>query len=296
MKAILLMAHGAPKSIDDVEEYVLHIRHGRPLEAAQMDAIKERYRMIGGSPLIERTEQQALALQNRLAEENTPHKVFTGMRHSPPFIAETIQRMHHEGVTSIIAICMAPQFSNLTIGAYEQALQNGIAETHAPISYELVKSFSRHPKLIEAFAKRIQESLDAHPSSFVIFTAHSLPEKILQQADPYDYEVKETARLVAQKLALADWRFAYQSQGMTSDKWLGPTVEARIEELSAKGIREILIAPIGFVCDHVEILYDVDVMFRNYAQERGITLHRSASLNDSPEFISLLFELVRGRL
>jgi ferrochelatase len=261
-----------------------------------MDTIKERYRIIGGSPLIERTNQQAAALARKLAKENMPAKVFTGMRHSAPFIADTIQRMHREGVTSIIAICMAPQFSNLTIGAYEQAMQNGIKESQAPISYELIKTFARHPKLIEAFAKRIQEALSAHPASFVTFTAHSLPEKILQQADPYDYEVKETARLVAQKLALPDWRFAYQSQGMTSDKWLGPTVEARIDELAAKGIDKILIAPIGFVCDHVEILYDVDVMFRNYAQERGITLHRSASLNDSPEFINLLFELVRERL
>ena len=293
MKAILLMAHGAPMTLDDVEPYVLNIRHGRPLEPDRMKEIQDRYKIVGGSPLLELTFNQAAALQNRLGDAA---KVYTGMRHSPPFIADTISKMGSEGVTSIIAICMTPQFSQMTIGAYEEALQKGISETGSSISYELVKSFARRPGLIRAFAARIQESLSSHPASFVIFTAHSLPEKILQQGDPYDYEVKETARLVAQELSLSDWRFAYQSQGMTSDKWLGPAVESRIEELHAKGVREILIAPIGFVCDNVEILYDIDVMFRKYAQEREMILHRAASLNDSSDLIHLLHELVRERL
>lgn len=293
MKAILLMAHGAPQTLDDVEAYVLHIRHGRPLEPAQLNTIQERYKLVGGSPLLELTFKQAAALQDRLGDAA---KVYTGMRHSAPFIADTISKMGSEGVTSIIGICLAPQNSLMTIGAYEEALQKGIEQVGASINYELVKSFARRPGLINAFATRIHETLSKHPSSFVIFTAHSLPEKILQQADPYDYEVKETARLVAQQLALPDWRFAYQSQGMTSDKWLGPTVQSRIDELHAKGLREILVAPIGFVCDNVEILYDIDVMFRNYAHEREIVLHRSPSLNDSPEFIDLLQELVRERL
>ncbi len=293
MKAILLMAHGAPMTLDDVEPYVLNIRHGRPLEPDRMKEIQDRYKIVGGSPLLELTFNQAAALQNKLGDAA---KVYTGMRHSPPFIADTISKMGSEGVTSIIAICMTPQFSQMTIGAYEEALQKGISETGSSISYELVKSFARRPGLIRAFAARIQKSLSSHPASFVIFTAHSLPEKILQQGDPYDYEVKETARLVAQELSLSDWRFAYQSQGMTSDKWLGPAVESRIEELHAKGVREILIAPIGFVCDNVEILYDIDVMFRKYAQEREMILHRAASLNDSSDLIHLLHELVRERL
>ena len=258
-----------------------------------MKEIQDRYKIVGGSPLLELTFNQAAALQNELGDAA---KVYTGMRHSPPFIADTISKMGSEGVTSIIGICMAPQFSQMTIGAYEEALQKGISETGSSISYELVKSFARRSGLIRAFAARIKETLSSHPASFVIFTAHSLPEKILQQGDPYDYEVKETARLVAQELSLSDWRFAYQSQGMTSDKWLGPTVESRIDELHAKGVREILIAPIGFVCDNVEILYDIDVMFRNYAREREMILHRAASLNDSSEFIHLLHELVRERL
>jgi protoporphyrin/coproporphyrin ferrochelatase len=289
---ILLMAHGAPRNLDEVEEYVLHIRHGRPLPADQMNAIKERYKLVGGSPLLDRTFKQATALCQKFPNS----KVYLGMRHSSPFIKDTIAEMNADGVNSFIAICMAPQFSKLSIGAYEEALKQGISETQSSMNYNLVRSFARHPKLIKAFATKIHDVLTKNPSAFVIFTAHSLPERILQEGDSYDYEVKETACLVAKELALPDWRFAYQSQGMTSDKWLGPTVESRIDELQQKGIREIVIAPIGFVCDHVEILYDIDVMFRNYAHDKGITLHRSESLNDSPEFIDLLQELVRERL
>lgn len=289
---ILLMAHGAPRNLDEVEEYVLHIRHGRPLPDDQMNAIKERYKLIGGSPLLDRTFKQAAALEQKFPNA----KVYLGMRHSSPFIKDTIAQMNADGVNSFIAICMAPQFSKMSIGAYEEALKQGISETQSSMNYNLVRSFARHPKLIKAFASKIRDVLSKNLSAFVIFTAHSLPEKILQEGDSYDYEVKETACLVAKELVLPDWRFAYQSQGMTSDKWLGPTVESRIDELQQKGIREIVIAPIGFVCDHVEILYDIDVMFRNYAHDKGITLHRSESLNDSPEFIDLLQELVRERL
>jgi len=295
--AVLLMAHGAPRNLDEVEEYVLHIRHGRPLAAEQMAAIKERYRLVGGSPLLDWTLKQAAALEQKLQNSAIPiSRVYTGMRHSPPFIKDTIAEMRADGVTSFVAICMTPQFSRMTIGAYEESLQQGISEIGSSMNYTLVRSFARHPELIRSFASRVRDVLSEHPSAFVIFTAHSLPERVLQEGDSYDYEVKETARLVAKELSLPDWRFAYQSQGMTSEKWLGPTVESRIDELHAKGIGEVLIAPIGFVCDHLEILYDIDVMFRDYARQKGMTLHRSASLNDSPEFIGLLHELVRERL
>jgi protoporphyrin/coproporphyrin ferrochelatase len=291
-QAILMMAHGAPYNLDEVEEYVLHIRHGRPLPDDQIAAIKERYKLVGGSPLLDRTFKQAAALEQRFPET----KIYTGMRHSAPFIKDTIAKMNADGVTFFVAICMAPQFSRISIGAYEEALKQGISDIQSPMNYNLIKSFARHSKLIKAFASKVRDALTKNPSAFVIFTAHSVPERILQEGDGYDYEAKETACLVAKELSLSDWRFAYQSQGMTSDKWLGPTVESRIDELQQKGIREILVAPIGFVCDHVEILYDIDVMFRNYAREKGITLHRSESLNDSPEFIDLLQELVSERL
>jgi ferrochelatase len=283
--------------LEDVEDYVLHIRHGRPLPPEQMAAIKERYRQVGGSPLIELTVRQAAALEARL-EQRFPEKpkVYIGMRHSHPFIAETIEKMHQDGVTSFAAVCMAPQFSRLTIGAYENELKEAISSKETALQYQLVKSYARHPGLISAFVSRLADSRQQHPNAFVIFTAHSLPERILQEGDAYDYEVKETARLVANSAGLTDWMFAYQSQGMTSEKWLGPAVESRIDSMHSKGIREILIAPIGFVCDHVEILYDIDVGFRNYAHSKEIDLTRTKSLNDSPQFIDLLYILISDLL
>jgi ferrochelatase len=285
MKAILLMAHGAPANLDDVEEYVLRIRHGRPLQPELMANIKDRYRQIGGSPLLEHTMRQAAAL-----EKKTGRPVHVGMRHSVPYIKETVDRMIAEGIDSIDAVCLAPQFSTLTIGAYQKALDDAIGGR--PLQYSLVRSYARHPGLIRAFAVKLNQALEQFPDAFVLFTAHSLPERVLQAADPYDFEVKETARLTANAAGLKDWRFAYQSQGLTSEKWLGPTVESRIDELAAQNRKIVVAVPIGFVCDHVEILYDIDILYRDYAAGKGIELHRTASLNDSPEFVDLLATLV----
>ena len=293
-QAVLLMAHGAPGNLDEIEEYVTHIRHGRPLPPDQMAVIKDRYRQVGGSPLRQITERQAAALEARLAAAGTPRRVYVGMRHSHPFIHEIVERMAADGVDSLVTLCMAPQFSRLTIGAYRQALEEAIGTRTMP--FTMVSSFARRPGLIRAFAARLAEARAARPAALVLFTAHSLPERVMQEGDPYDFEAKETARLTALASGLEDWRFAYQSQGMTAEKWMGPTVESRIDELAARGIREIVVAPIGFVCDHVEILYDVDVAFREFAQARGIALSRTASLNDTAEFIDLLVDLVGERL
>jgi ferrochelatase len=290
-KAVLMMAHGAPNSPDEVEEYVLHIRHGRPLPADQMQIIKDRYAMVGGSPLQMWTGRQADGLAQSLGDE---HPVYVGMRHSRPFIAETVARMRQEGVEAFVALCMAPQFSTLTVGAYKQALDEAIGGTR--MAYSLIESYCTHPGLVRAFSTRAREVLDVHPRAFPVFTAHSLPERVIRQGDSYDQETKETARLVADSLQLRDWLFAYQSQGMTTEKWLGPTVEERILELDERGVDEMVVIPIGFVCDHVEILYDIDIYFRQLAMDHGIRLYRSPSLNDTPEFIDLIATLVRERI
>ena len=293
-QAVLLLAHGAPRNLEEIEEYVTHIRHGRPLPPDQMAVIKDRYRQVGGSPLLEITARQSQALALRLADSGRPVRVYTGMRHSHPFVNETVEQMFSDGVESAVVVCMAPQFSRLTIGAYKHALEESIGSRMLP--FVLVSSFARHPGLIRAFSSRLRDARNVHPQASVIFTAHSLPERVLQEGDPYDFEAKETARLTANSAGVEDWRFAYQSQGMTADKWMGPTVEARIEELAARGAKEIVVAPIGFVCDHVEILYDVDVAFHDFAAARNIALSRTASLNDCVEFIDLLFALVSERL
>ena len=291
MEAIILLAHGAPESLDHVDEYVLRIRHGRPLAPDLMATIRDRYKLVGGSPLLKWTQLQAAGLQEALRKENDPRNVYFGMKYSSPYIKDTVHRMISEGVTSAKAICLAPQFSRLTIGAYKTSMEEAIGEN--PFQFQIVSSYAKHPALIHAFAARLKEALHAHPGAFVIFTAHSLPERVLSEGDPYDYEVKETAVRVARACELTDWRFAYQSQGMTSEKWLGPTVEFRLNELAEKGIKDVLVMPIGFVCDHVEILYDIDVQFRQQAAAKGMTLNRAQSLNDSPLFIDLLHQLAK---
>lgn len=294
-KAVLLMAHGAPQGLDEVEEYVSNVRHGRPLAPELMSTIKERYRRVGASPLIQWTFSQANALHARIKERHPEiGQVYVGMRHSHPFIQEAVSQMITDGIESVIALCMAPQDSRFTVGAYQKALEDAIANRN--LQYSLIRSYTRHNGLIRAFVSRLNEARQNHPESLVIFTAHSLPERTQQEGDMYDFEVKETARLVALSAGLKDWRFAYQSQGMSSEKWLGPSVEERIEELFSRNISEILVMPIGFVCDHVEILYDIDIMHRQYAEKKGMKLHRVPSLNDSSEFIDLLYQLVNERL
>jgi ferrochelatase len=288
-QAILLLAHGAPERVEDIAEYLRFVRGGRPTPDALVEEVADRYRQIGGgSPLLARTREQAAALER---EVGVP--VFFGMRNWYPLIKETVAEMKAAGVRRIVAVSLAPQYSKASVGFYFRRVQE--AKTAVGLDAEIVwtKTFHNHPLLIEAFYERLAPLV---PAERVLFTAHSLPERFLEGADPYDVETHATANAVAARAGLAAWEFAYQSQGFTDDKWLGPTVESRIDEYAAGGVRELVLAPIGFVCDHVEILYDVDVAFRNYARERGIALRRPESLNDSPTFIRALAAVAREKL
>ena len=288
-QAVLLLAHGAPERVEDVPEYLRNVRGGRPVPPALIHEIEERYHAIGGgSPLLARTREQADALANVLGLP-----VYFGMRNWPPFIRETMERVAADGIERLVAVCLAPQYSKLSIGLYFRRTQE--AKVALGLNTEIVwtKTFHDHPLLIDAFAEKLRPLAEDRK---VLFTAHSLPEKILENADPYDEEARGTAALVAACCSLKDWDFAYQSQGATEDRWLGPTVESRIDEYSARGVRELVIAPIGFVSDHVEVLYDVDIGFRNYARKRGIAILRPESLNSSPTFIAALAEVAQSKL
>ncbi len=290
-QAVLLLAHGAPETVDQVDAYLLNIRGGRPLPPAMVQEVRHRYALIGGrSPLLDLTRRQAAALQARLGVP-----VYVGMRNWTPYIRDALDRMAADGVTRAAAICMAPQYSSLSVGLYMRRAQEALAEKGASIDLAWVESFYQHPLLIAAFADRIRPLLGARPVT-MLFTAHSLPERVLEAGDPYDQEVRATAAGVAAAMELSRWDFAYQSQGMTEEKWLGPTVESRIDALAGDGVREMILAPIGFVCDHLEILYDVDILFRDYAARRGVLLRRPESLNDSPLLVQALAELARERL
>ena len=288
-QAVLLLAHGAPERLEDVDEYLGYVRGGRPTVPAIVEEVRHRYAAIGGaSPLTRWTRTQAEALARVLGIP-----VYFGMRNWRPFIRETVERLRDDGIRRLVAICLAPQYSKLSVGLYFRRVQEARQALGADVEIVWTKSFHRHPLLVEAFAERLAPLATGRQ---VLFTAHSLPEKILESADPYDAEARATARAVAERLGVEGADFAYQSQGMTDDRWLGPTVESVLDGYAARGVGSVTLAPIGFVCDHVEILYDVDVLFRRYAADRGISLERPESLNDSPKFIEALAAVAREKL
>ena len=289
-QGVLLLAHGAPERVEDVESYLTFVRGGRPASPQIVEEVERRYQAIGGSsPLLAWTRAQAEALERMLAIP-----VFFGMRNWHPFIRETMDRVRDAGLDRIAAIALAPQFSQLSVGLYIRRTEE--ARREAGVAAEIVwaRSFHDEPLLVEAFAEKL-EPLAAGKK--VLFTAHSLPEKALgpkgHPGDPYDHETRATAAAVAARLGLADWDFAYQSQGLTDDRWLGPTVESCLDRYAAAGLREVVVYPTGFVCDHVETLYDVDVVFRGYAAARGISLVRPEALNGSPKFTAALAEVAK---
>lgn len=280
-QAVLLLAHGAPERVEDIPEYLALVRGGRPTAPAIIEEVRRRYAaMGGGSPMNARTREQAEALEARLGIP-----VYTGMRNWRPPIFEAIERMKAEGVERVVAIPLAPHRSEASTGLYVRRAEQ--ARQAAGFAAELVwtNSFYDHPLFIQALAERLTPLL---PSERVLFTAHSLPEKALEAGDPYDHETRATASLVAARCKLPRMDFAYQSQGFTSEAWLGPTVETVLDGYASEGVRDVVLQPVGFVCDNLEILYDVDVAFRGYARERGITLRRPESLNASPTFIAAL--------
>ncbi|MCZ6490984.1 MAG: ferrochelatase [Acidobacteria bacterium] len=298
---VLLLAHGGPDSLDDIEPFLANIRGGKPFPPKLLEEIKRRYRLIGSrSPLLELSRRQAAALEKELNATGERCRVYLGMRNWNPFIRETMGEIAKAGVGRLIAMCLAPQNSRMSVGLYFKRVREAQEELGIKTPTTFVESWHREPLLLDAFAEKLREALAAFPSvetedgpPLVIFTAHSLPEKILAEGDPYDRETKETAAAVAEQSGLTNWLFAYQSQGATADPWLGPTVESALERLAAEGRKRVLIAPIGFVSDHVEILYDIDIGFRQFAEERGIDLRRIESLNDSPAFIRALASVVQ---
>jgi protoporphyrin/coproporphyrin ferrochelatase len=284
---VLLLAHGAPERVEDVEQYLGFVRGGRPSNPRITAEVRHRLAAIGGSsPLLMWTRTQAEALQKLLGIP-----VFFGMRNWYPFLAETMEQVRGADLDRIAAVCLAPQFSELSVGLYIKRTEE--AKEKAGVKAELVwaRSFHDQPLLIEAFAERLAPLVAERRR--VLFTAHSLPEKALANGDPYDRETRATAAAVAARLGLTSWEFAYQSQGMTDDRWLGPTVESCLDRYAAEGLREVVVHPIGFVCDHIEVLYDIDILFRGYAQQRGIALFRPESLNGSGTFTAALAEVAK---
>jgi protoporphyrin/coproporphyrin ferrochelatase len=296
MKAALLLAHGSPDTATeaDIREFLKNVTGGRTLPDAAVEEIRHRYEQIGRSPLTEITMRQAKALERELGS-----RVYVGMRNWRPFIADAVKQMAADGVREAVAICLAPQNSRTSVGLYRKALED---DGGVPFKVEFVQSWHDHPKLIAAFAEKLlpawkracEESGVEVP---IIFTAHSVPSRTVADGDPYENQARETARAVALACDLSEsaWCCAFQSQGISGGPWIGPTVEETILALKNQGTTAVLIQPIGFVCDHVEVLYDIDIAFKKFAEENGMKLWRTESLNESPAFIAALAELVRSR-
>jgi ferrochelatase len=297
-RIVLLMAHGGPANLSEIEPFLTGIM-GRLPSAETVEMIRERYRLIGGySPLLEITRQQAAALSAELG--GMP--VWVGMRHAQPLIREAVTEICREvgfgpNDAEIIAVCMAPQYSHWSIDAYYRALSSAMEEAQCHLPVKKVEGWHDEPLLIAAFSTLVQQALSAcspaEPTR-VIFTAHSLPD--LPEDDPYPKAVSETAGAIARRLGLTDVSVAYQSRGLRQGRWLGPDAEAVIRQAASDGIRQVVIAPIGFVADHVEILYDVDILYRSIAESVGIRLHRMPSPNATPEFIRALAAVVTRSL
>jgi protoporphyrin/coproporphyrin ferrochelatase len=294
--AVLLLAHGSPESPADVPEFMRYVTGGRPIPDAVIEEVRHRYALIGRSPLTEITLAQGAALQRELGLP-----VYVGMRNWRPFIADVVRKALADGVREVLAICLAPQNSSTSVGLYRKAL---MAEMKPEVTLRFVDSWHDHPLLVRAFAEKLDEAWRracqaAGATVPVIFTAHSVPTRTITAGDPYEQETKETAQLVGRQLAALPpglQQFAFQSQGMSGGPWLGPTVESAILDLKKQGHKGVVIAPIGFVCDHVEVLYDIDVGFKQFAESEGLRLWRTESLNVSSTFISALAGLAASRL
>jgi len=295
--AVLLLAHGSPDKVEEIPEFLRYVTGGRPMPEAVVAEVQHRYGLIGHSPLTEITLRQAKALAEEL---RLP--VYVGMRNWKPFIADTVRQMTADGVERAVTICLAPQNSRTSVGLYRRALQD---KGESPLfETDFVESWHDHPLLIRAFAERLKAGWthaceEAGEGVPVIFTAHSVPQRTIEEGDPYQQQAQDTAALVAMEsgfLKVEDWTFAFQSQGMSGGPWLGPTVEETIADLHGKGQKGVFVQPIGFVCDHVEVLYDIDIGFRKFAADRGMKLWRAESLNDSPLFVAALADVARSRL
>ena len=283
--AVVLMAYGSPSIPDDIRPYFEDIRGGKPVSDEAVEELAERYRRIGGrSPLDDITEAQRAALERELGVP-----VFVGMKHWRPRIAEAVDAALAGGATRIVGLVLAPHYSAMSIGEYRERLDAALEER---AELELVESWHDRPAFLDVIADRVRGT-----DAWVVFTAHSLPARILDTGDPYKDQLLATSRLVAERAGLGDrWSFAFQSASATGEPWLGPDILDELDRLHGEGVRKVLVAPVGFVSDHLEILWDLDVEARERAAELGLELDRIESLNDDPAFIRALAEIVEERL
>jgi ferrochelatase len=313
-QAVLLLAHGTPETVEQIPEYLRNVVSGRPLPQAVVEEIQHRYALIGHSPLTEITIAQARLVEVELAATGYAVPVYVGMRNWRPYIPEVVRQMRADGVEEAAVVCMAPQNSRTSVGLYRRAVEAEAGE----LRIDFTSGWAHHPLLADAFAERLRPALakltrEVGEPVPVLFTAHSVPARTVEApaadadagkrlwpgrgADPYAEEARHTAELVAARVPeISRWWFAFQSQGASGGPWLGPSVEEALHQIAAEGVKSLILQPIGFLCDHVEILFDVDILFREYAAKLNIQLERPESLNASATLAKAVADLARSRL
>ena len=301
MKALLILAFGGPRSLGEVDFLLTRLSRGRKPSPEQLERVKERYRLIGGSsPLSEITLKQAKALENNLNSKGYPFKSYVGMRYSHPLIEETMSEILRDGIREVIAIPMAPFRSRASTGVYIEEVNRIHKDLGEVLEISFVKGWHLYPLFLDAVREKVQEGLMEFSSEkrkkvHLIFTAHSLPKLILEN-DPYANDMEASVRGVLEGMEPHPWRIAFQSRGSGPEEWAGPDVESVLIKLSQEKVKEVLIIPIGFISDHIEILYDIDIAFRKKAESLGIVLKRTRSLNTSERFIEALAAIVEEHI
>jgi protoporphyrin/coproporphyrin ferrochelatase len=296
MIGLLVMAYGGPDNLDEVEPYLLDVRGYRPTAPEIIDEVRRRYREIGGrSPILEQTREQAAALETVLNGTRQEFKAFVGMRHWHPYIKDTLDKMRAQGIERTVGLIMAPQYSRMSVEAYYKK----IFETGSSVEVAPIKDWHLLPGYIDALVSRARAALERFPAEVrshvpAIFSAHSLPERILEWNDPYPDQLLATAEAVLQRLDDQPYDFAYQSAAISNEPWLGPDVSVLIQRYAADGKKSLVICPIGFVCEHVEVLYDIDVVYQKLARSLGVRLERIEMVHTHPQMIAGLADLVRN--
>ena len=295
MIGLLVMAYGGPNTMDEVEPYLLDVRGYRPTAPEIIQEVCERYREIGGrSPILEHTQAQAAAIESALNQSGKDFKAFVGMRHWHPYIKESLADMCAQGISQVVGLVMAPHYSRMSIGAYYKKIE----EANLPIQVARVEDWHLEPGYLDALASRVRAALERFPKDVrgdvpIIFTAHSLPERILEWNDPYPAQLQETVSALMERLGSQPHEFAFQSAAISTEPWLGPDAGEIIKQRAGEGKKNTLLCPIGFVTEHVEILYDIDIVYQSLAKSLGVHLERIEMLNTAPQMIDGLANLVR---
>ncbi|MEA2453123.1 MAG: protoporphyrin/coproporphyrin ferrochelatase [Actinomycetota bacterium] len=293
-RGVLVMAYGTPASIDDVAAYYTDIRGGRPPTEELLEELTQRYRAIGGhSPLLEITRAQAGGIQERVDDITC----YVGQKHAAPFIPDALRQIAADGIDDVVGLVLAPHYSSMSVGDYERRAREAASEQGWNGRFRMIESWHLEPAFVALLAERVKDALgqlsdSARADAVVIFTAHSLPTSILEKGDPYPDQLQQTADKVASQAGLERWQIGWQSAGRTTVPWIGPDLLEIMVDLAAKNVPGVVVCPCGFVADHLEVLYDVDIEARALAFDLEIELARTASPNDDPAFLDMLAGVV----